>query len=94
MFLRKILTNDAYKMDRRVEIGGGKTGKGRGAAQQVLAFSSWGLDVVDGDGTADEDLSSSNRPGRVLGFRVQNSTLKRKREKDCGLTRQVVDSWR
>lgn len=92
MFLRKILTNDAYEMDRRGEIGGGKTGKGRGAAQQVFTFSSWGLDVVDGDGTADEDLSSSNRHGRVLGFRVQNSTLKGKREKDCELMRQMVDS--
>jgi len=72
VLLGEILADDADQMDGRGEIGGGETGEGSGAAEEVFPFRGRGLDVVDGDGAADEDGGVGNGHGRVLNFKTQN----------------------
>lgn len=74
MFLGEVLADDADEMDGGGEIGGGESGEGCGAAEEVFAFGSRGFDVVDGDGAADEDGSLC--VGHGGGSKLQISNFK------------------
>lgn len=74
VFLGEVLADDADEMDGGGEIGGGESGEGCGAAEEVFAFGSRGFDVVDGDGAADEDGSLC--VGHGGGSKLQISNFK------------------
>lgn len=67
--LGKILADHSDEVDGGGEIGGGESGEGSGAAEQVFPFRSRGLDVVDGDGAADEDGGVGGGHAQVLDFK-------------------------
>lgn len=55
MFLGKIFSDNTDEMDRSCEIGGGDPSEGSGTAQEVFPLGDRSFDVVNGDGTADQD---------------------------------------
>ena len=60
----EIAADDAEQVDGAGEVGSGERGVGGGAAEQVGGFGVGRLDMVDGDGAADEDGEGVRHGGR------------------------------